>query len=485
MHRRRHLLLIYYDSLIAYSRCSVTPDKVKKMPAEKMALKSSDHEVNQLNSVPIVDVTKRNFVTLEPIIRLAIENCDFVAIDCELSGLGDRKKLNAPSIEERFTNSSIVAKTRAIIALGLSIFKEQPCQIDTEPNYNLKRYQVQTYNIVLLCTEDYIVEPGSVNFLVKHGFNFNQQYSEGIPYYRGNDKDGTTVEENRLRNIFSEIIRNKKKIVLHNGFVDIIFLYQNLYSQLPKTLPAFLADLCEMFPNGIYDTKYIADYVCRIPSTFLEFIFKKLLKENGNRYLKSLTRIEIEFSKYPSSYDFVEYIKCTSTNHPTDDKKVCPAFANHGNCQNIECPNSHDVDYILAVQEENQTKKKKKKREKNGDEVISKTIDDHAIKDAVIKELCCTTTSPNKSNAAAGHRAGMDAFMTGYSYAASTWHKTKLVNEESVIPTEIKDEVIVNNMYLVCKEFPLLIKKSNFARNSIGHAQKYEKIMKGNINIAK
>ena len=36
----------------------------------------------------------------------------FLAVDCELSGLGDRRKLNAPSIEERFKNTSLVAKTR-------------------------------------------------------------------------------------------------------------------------------------------------------------------------------------------------------------------------------------------------------------------------------------------------------------------------------------------------------------------------------------
>jgi target of EGR1 protein 1 len=42
------------------------------------------------------------------------------------------------------------------------------------------------------------------------------------------------------------------------------------------TLEAFVADLSEMFPAGIFDTKYLADYVCRTPSSFLEFVFKML-----------------------------------------------------------------------------------------------------------------------------------------------------------------------------------------------------------------
>ena len=126
-----------------------------------------------------------------------------------------------------------------------------------------------------------------MNFLVQHGFNFNQQYSKGVPYYRGNDRKDASVEENGLRNLITQIILNKKKIIFHNGFVDLVFLYQNLYAQLPKTLPTFIADLCEMFPNGIYDTKYIADYICRTEATFLEFVFKKLVKANKDRYSKA------------------------------------------------------------------------------------------------------------------------------------------------------------------------------------------------------
>ena len=45
------------------------------MPAEKISLaRSLDQAEIQLHSVPIVDVTKTNFVTFEPTIRLAIEN---------------------------------------------------------------------------------------------------------------------------------------------------------------------------------------------------------------------------------------------------------------------------------------------------------------------------------------------------------------------------------------------------------------------------
>ena len=442
------------------------------VPLNESTLKQcEDGKSLDLNSIPIVDVTKDNFVIFEPTIRLGIQNCDFIAIDCELSGLGDRKKLNASSIDDRFSNSSIVAQTRSIISLGLSIFK----LADNKEDILVQKYFVQSYNIVVLCSEDYIVEPGSVNFLVQHGFNFNQQYSKGVPYYRGNDRKDASVEENGLRNLITQIILNKKKIIFHNGFVDLVFLYQNLYAQLPKTLPTFIADLCEMFPNGIYDTKYIADYICRTEATFLEFVFKKLVKTNKTRHSKALTHIKVEFTQYSNTIKSVNYINCGPNIHSAEkDKAVCKTYASHGNCQDKSCQKSHDVDYILACQEENQPRKKKKKNIDNFNDEKSveennKSIekDDSADNSTVI---CNSTTS-------AGHRAGMDAFMTGYSYAAFTWHKSRISNEKIELPSDMKDSNIANHIYLVGKEFPLKIKRSNFAKNSTSHAEKFENLI--------
>ena len=89
------------------------------------------------------------------------------------------------------------AKTRSVISLGLSFFKLQP-QKTTEgsPNQsasqetkgNVLDFQVQTFNIMVLCSENYMVEPASLTFLIEHGFDFNKQYATGVSYYRGPDK---------------------------------------------------------------------------------------------------------------------------------------------------------------------------------------------------------------------------------------------------------------------------------------------------------
>ena len=53
-------------------------------------------------------------ISFELCLTNLINKASFVAVDCELSGLGDRKKLNAPTIDERYKNTSLVAKTRLV-----------------------------------------------------------------------------------------------------------------------------------------------------------------------------------------------------------------------------------------------------------------------------------------------------------------------------------------------------------------------------------
>ena len=49
---------------------------------EPIVDKSNTGKVLELGNVPIVDITKDNFPMFEPTIRLGIQNCDFIAIDC-------------------------------------------------------------------------------------------------------------------------------------------------------------------------------------------------------------------------------------------------------------------------------------------------------------------------------------------------------------------------------------------------------------------
>ncbi|NWX09197.1 TOE1 protein, partial [Caloenas nicobarica] len=483
--------------------------------------------------VPVVDVQSDNFTELWPSMLLALRSATFVAVDTVRRGGGRRRarQLVLPPrrcIEERYKAVCSAARTRSVLSLGLA----SPCDwcpcvaLLAPPPQSENTYLCQIYNLTLLCMEDYVVEPQSVQFLVQHGFDFNKQYSRGIPYHKGNDK-GNENQSQSVRTFFLELIRAKKPLVLHNGLIDLVFLYQCFYAHLPDSLGTFTADLSEMFPAGIYDTKYASEFETRFVASYLEYAYKKCKRENCKLKDSSGQHLTIEFCNYPANMShYIDYRHCSLEEEchnvgGGNKVPVCEKFSAYGWCpKGVKCPQSHNIDLIIDEDDKLWEEKRKKrkhrwKKRKNTGEPVKAFEQEGSGKEMDLaqngeegpprKQSCyepaaATEVAPNKDPAGVGsvnhpdtpeteaacaakkeketpgppsqggtHRAGFDAFMTGY-IMAYVWMLKKEKNTDADAGPWLPD--CHNKLYLSGKSVPLQIVKSLFSKSSKAHSQK-------------
>ena len=157
-------------------------------------------------------------------------------------------------------------------------------------------------SLVLRQMEAYTIDPILAQFLLEHGFDFNKQFAKGIPYTPGplkmrkkerkficevfiqytvhtvqGDLSIQIIEREcvSVHNLVATILATGKPLVVHNGWIDLLFLYGNFYAPLPPSLGTLMADMSEMFEGGVYDTKAIAQLEVAEEATFLEYLFRK------------------------------------------------------------------------------------------------------------------------------------------------------------------------------------------------------------------
>ncbi|NXC13453.1 TOE1 protein, partial [Corythaeola cristata] len=460
--------------------------------------------------VPVVDVQSDNFAELWPSMVLALRTATFVAVDTSTYPC---------SVDLPLAFSAAPCDRCPCVALYALLLQSE------------NTYLCQIYNLTLLCMEDYTIEPQSVQFLVQHGFDFNKQYSQGIPYHKGNDK-GNENQSQSVRTFFLELIRAKKPLVLHNGLIDLVFLYQCFYAHLPDSLGTFTADLSEMFPAGIYDTKYASEFETRFVASYLEYAYKKCKRENCKLKDSSGQHLTVEFCNYAANMSrYIDYRHCSleeESNNVGGGNKVpvCEKFSAYGWCpKGMKCPQSHNIDLIIdeddKLWEEKRKKRKHKwKRRKNTGEPAKVQEQESSEKETelaqngqegppqkqscyeppaaaelveitpnsegrpleensmdmepeVSSDITCAAEKEKETHGPPSqggtHRAGFDAFMTGY-IMAYVWMLKKGKNMDTGAGPWLPD--CHNKLYLSGKSVPLQIVKSLFSKSSKAHSQK-------------
>ncbi|KAF9948436.1 Target of EGR1, member 1 (Nuclear) [Mortierella alpina] len=485
-------------------------------------------------------VTKHNLAQFQPVIVQLLKQAAFIALDAEFTGLGSRSETTrAKDVQERYQHLCELAKSHALVAFGLAIFirvepvaeKHNDSDMDMEgrsphTSENERAFKVHNFNFSMLVEKDYMVSPKSMLFLAENGLDLNQWIMEGIPYTGGDrlaNEGGRGNSNGIMRSIFKRIMTRQVPVVVHNGFLDLIFLYQSFYADLPPKLATFSADLSDMFPGGLFDTKYISDYITRERSSFLAYLFRKYEREdlrlkagngNGNGNGNDTSAVQKSTAlRIFSTFDIQPRIALPATTDQVAIKtnemesipgvQFCQDYAFHGVCKkNMRCGKSHNLDLILDAEEEQRDSKRRKRQKKSlAAEAVdenpdagtttanggpdqdhsadappsslvasssSAALDDHANASLATEVPSQPSTTATRSTRAAEnvvqpgekfHSAYYDAFMTGTVFA----HQ---LNEHK--PDEIEAQA-KNKIYLIGKSFPLMVEKSAFAKYSPGH----------------
>ncbi|KAJ9056946.1 hypothetical protein DSO57_1027231 [Entomophthora muscae] len=345
------------------------------------------------------------------------------------------------NLEERYESYSRVVRGHALVSLGLTLFKKVAASPASEtkdevlatpakkkakkskkskkekttketseeegshcisPASNIPRYRASNFEMILFCQSSHSVSPSSLAFLVQNGFDLNRQVTKGIPYLPGTQ--GMCLEVNSavssrlqsdlqkynrvLREIIMELLSSKAALVVHNGLLDLMFIYHSFYADLPSKFSTFLTDVADWAESGgLFDTKCLSEYVTRDGASYLSFLFNKSLREQAvlHHLLKDKTPISLKsFSVVmqpriqlgitpedpkessvpaPTAPDAISKLLETLAGDNTTDSIpleaiFCFNYMFHGHCKDNQysssltsaapsCPKSHDLTRFL------------------------------------------------------------------------------------------------------------------------------------------
>ncbi|KAJ3025564.1 UNVERIFIED_CONTAM: hypothetical protein HDU68_006991 [Siphonaria sp. JEL0065] len=151
-----------------------------------------------------MDITRKTLSASLPLLREAIKNCSFIALDTELSGLHrDASEQAQPgdTAQIRYEKLKASSQAFAVLQFGVSVF---------EWDGTLKKYVVKAFNFpifpqagkqILGLDRRFLVESSAIDFLVNNNFNFDSTFKNGIPYVRFDEEEIARANIDKIENV--------------------------------------------------------------------------------------------------------------------------------------------------------------------------------------------------------------------------------------------------------------------------------------------
>ncbi|EFA74567.1 hypothetical protein PPL_00067 [Heterostelium album PN500] len=262
------------------------------------------------------------------------------------------------------------------------------------------RYEVRMFTFLCLNQSEFQVFPTSMTFLAQHGFDFNKLFLDGI-HLVTTKKHADLPPSSKQRRIIDLLSKHQQPLVIHNGFYDLLFLFQSFIDDLPDQLNVFIAKLTKVFPK-IYDTKFLSEYKVTENRSYLQYLFMKYERSNYQRFISNQSYVTCDqVVGFDQDIQREPLINVKSSNSKQyDGTKICSDFANHGYCKNgINCKLSHDINIILDEDEKRKSMKPSTPTKNNNNNNSNSGNKTNSPATKKQKQDNSKINSPNKSTA--------------------------------------------------------------------------------------
>ncbi|KAI7820774.1 ribonuclease H-like domain-containing protein [Gamsiella multidivaricata] len=149
-----------------------------------------------------MEILRDNFHAELPYIKEAIDECEFIALDAEFSGLHTEpnKRTQSTTLEQGYEELRKSASQFLTVQIGISTFKFDP----RNGSYSAKPFNFFIFPTTLSGYSPqgrcFLTEASSLDFLAKNRFDFNKWIYHGVHYMTKADEESYRKERTRIAN---------------------------------------------------------------------------------------------------------------------------------------------------------------------------------------------------------------------------------------------------------------------------------------------
>ncbi|CAK0820144.1 unnamed protein product [Prorocentrum cordatum] len=238
-----------------------------------------------------------------------IEVADIVALDLEFSGLFLRMGRDSPppALEEYFAKCLESVPRFLPLQLGVCCARQRPAPSPGAGGSACGAWELRSHEFNLWPGPGrrvFSADMESLKFLRQHGFDFNAFLEQAHPFVRlpqkaeaGGAEPGASKSDLGppacATRVLEAMRRTRVPVVVHNGLLDLLHLYDKFVADLPGDSRAFGGAWLANFPL-LFDTRLVAQ---EGRGRQFSMLGSSLTLEQLHRHLASLPELAVRFER--------------------------------------------------------------------------------------------------------------------------------------------------------------------------------------------